>query len=52
MSADSIHTRVERETKRQPGGNVYDFRDFMEAVRSSNSRRMVVIESKANKFRN
>ena len=52
MSADSIHAGIEREIKRRPGGNVYSFCDFVEAVRSSNSRRMVVIEPKANEFRN
>ena len=52
MSVKSIHAGVEREMKRRPGGNVYDFCDFVEAVRSSNSRRMVVIEPKANEFRN
>ena len=52
MSADSIYAGVEREMKRRPGSNVYHFCDFVEAVGSSNSRKMVVIEPKANEFRN
>ena len=52
MNADSIHAGVAREMKRRPDGNVYDFCDFVEAVRRSNSRQMVVIEPKANEFRN
>ena len=38
--------------KRRPGGNVYNFRKIVNAVRSSNSRRMVVIDPKANELRN
>ena len=52
MNADSIHVGVEREMKRRPGDNVYDFRDFVEALKSSISRKMVVIEPKPNEFRN
>ena len=51
MSADSIHAGVEKEMRSQKHGNAYDFRDFVEVVKNSNSRRMVVIEPKASDFR-
>ena len=51
MSADSVHADVEKVMRCQKHGDVYDFRDFVEVVKNSNSRRMVVIESKASGFR-
>ena len=51
ISADSVHAGVEKEMRCQKHGNVYIFRGFVEVVKNSNSRRMVVIELKASDFR-
>ena len=47
MTADSVHGNIERKIKKQ--GNVYDFEDFKNVVRSSrNQMRLVeVTECKA-----
>jgi len=44
MSADSFHHGVELEMKKRPGGVLYDFEDFVNVVRSSNSRKVDVVE--------
>ena len=41
MSADSVHHGVEHEIKKQPNGNIYDFKDFCRVVSNSNSGRML-----------
>ena len=44
MSADSVHHGVEQEMKRRPGGFIHDFEDFLSVVKSSNSKKMEVVE--------
>lgn len=44
MSADSVHHGVEREMANQPGGNIYDFDDFIKVVSQSNSGAMNVLQ--------
>ena len=44
MSADSFHHGVEKEISKQPGGNLYDFPDFVRVVSQSNSGHVDVVE--------
>ena len=44
MSADSVHHGVEKEMSKQPGGNVFDFPDFVNVVVNSNSVHMNVLQ--------
>jgi len=46
MSADSFHHGAEQEMKNRPGGVLYDFEDFVNVVRSSNYRKVEVVEMK------
>jgi len=46
MSANSFHHGVELEMKNRPGGVLYNFEDFVNDVRSSNSRKVDVVEMK------
>ena len=43
MSADSFHHGVELEMKKGKGGNVYDFPEFVDVVKKSNSGKVDVI---------
>ena len=51
MSADSVHHGVEKEMAAQPGGNIYDFADFVRVVSSSNSGNIDVIQLNSNDVR-
>lgn len=44
MSADSFHHGVEQQMRNRPGGVVYDFKDFVSVVASSNSRKVDVVK--------
>ena len=45
MSADSFHHGVEREIKKQSGGGaLYDFNDFANVIKASNSQKVDVYE--------
>ena len=49
MSADSFHHGVEREMKNRPGGDMYDFPDFVDLIKKSNSGwvNVIVMENEA-----
>ena len=51
MSADSVHAGVEKEIRKQPSGNVYDFDDFVEIIQNSNSKKVVAIKAQLETFR-
>ena len=38
MSADSVHAGIKKEMRSQKHGNAYEFKDFVEVVKNSNSR--------------
>ena len=44
MSADSVHAGVEKEMQKAPSGSIYDFQDFVEIIKQSNSGKMDVLE--------
>ena len=46
MSANSVHAGVEKEIRKQPSGNVYDFDNFVEIIQNSIPRRW--LQSKHN----
>ena len=48
MSADSVHHGVEKEMAAQPGGNIYDFVDFVRVVSSPNLGNIDVIQLNSN----
>jgi hypothetical protein len=41
MAADFVHAGVEKEMKRQPDGNIFDFEEFVSVVARSNGGHMV-----------
>lgn len=46
ISADSFHHGVEQQMKNCPVGAVYDFEGFVSVVKSSNSKKVDVVEMK------
>ena len=52
MSADSVHAGVEKEMQKAPGGSIYDFHDFVEIIKQSNSGKMDVLEANNKTFLN
>ena len=51
-SADSVNARVEKEMQKAPGGSIYDFQDFLEIIKQSNSGKMDVLEANNETFLN
>ena len=52
MSADSVHAGVEKEMQKAPSGSIYDFQDFVEIIKQSNSGKMDVLEANNETFLN
>ena len=50
MRAESVHAGVEKEMRRSHHDSVFDFEDFVQVVKRSDSGKMEVIQANHNSF--
>ena len=50
MRANSVNAGFEKKMRKAPSGNIYDFQDFVEIIKQSNSGKMDVLEANSETF--